>query len=137
MVPPRSELVVIREELTRLATVEERHRRLFARLLLAFVTSVVIFAAGTVLIWLLESGHRGGDIHGFGDAAFFTGVQLLTVSSQIKNPLTSGAGSWTSLSKSGRSSSSPPSPAASPPSSTPATRREPRTPVAADGDQPG
>ena len=90
MVPPRSELVVIREELTRLATVEERHRRLFARLLLAFVTSVVIFAAGTVLIWLLESGHRGGDIHGFGDAAFFTGVQLLTVSSQIKNPLTSG-----------------------------------------------
>ena len=81
---------MIREELTRLATVEERHRRLFARLLLAFVTSVVIFAAGTVLIWLLESGHRGGDIHGFGDAAFFTGVQLLTVSSQIKNPLTSG-----------------------------------------------
>ena len=90
MVPPRSELVVIREELARLATVEERHRRLFARLLLAFVTSVVIFAVGTVLIWLLESGHRGGDIHGFGDAAFFTGVQLLTVSSQIKNPLTSG-----------------------------------------------
>ncbi len=49
----------------------------------------MIFIAGTVLMWALESGHRGGDIHGFGDAAFFTAVQLLTVSSQIKNPLTS------------------------------------------------
>ncbi len=46
-------------------------------------------SAGTVLIWALESGQKGGDIHGFGDSAFFTAVQLLTVSSQIKNPLTS------------------------------------------------
>ena len=49
----------------------------------------MVFAAGTVLIWALESGQNGGDIHGFGDAAFFSAVQLLTVSSQIKNPLTS------------------------------------------------
>jgi hypothetical protein len=69
--------------------VEERHRRLLARLLLAFGASVVVFAAGTVLIWALESGRKGGDINGFGDAAFFCAVQLLTVSSQIKNPLTS------------------------------------------------
>jgi hypothetical protein len=81
---------VLREELSRLVAVEERHRRLLARLLLALGLTLVVFAAGTILIWLLESGHRGGDIHGFGDAAFFTGVQLLTVSSQIKNPLTSG-----------------------------------------------
>jgi hypothetical protein len=81
---------MIREELSRLFTVEERHRRLLARLLLALGATVVIFAAGTVLTWALESGRKGGDIHGFGDAAFFTVVQLLTVSSQIKNPLTSG-----------------------------------------------
>ena len=79
---------MIRKELARLFTVEERHRRLFARLLLAFASSVVVFAAGTVLTWAFESGHHGGDIHGFGDAAFFSAVQLLTVSSQIKNPLT-------------------------------------------------
>jgi hypothetical protein len=30
------------------------------------------------------------DIHSVGDALFFTTVQLLTVSSQIKNPLTVG-----------------------------------------------
>ena len=81
---------MIREELSRLMTVEERHQRLVARLLLALAATSVVFVTGTVLIWLIESGHRGGDIHGLGDAAFFTGAQLLTVSSQIKNPLTSG-----------------------------------------------
>src|SRR4051812_33349312 len=80
----------MREELSRLVNVEERHRRLLARLLLALGLSLVVFGAGTLLIWVLESGRRGGDIHGFGDAAFFTAVQLLTVSSQIKKPLTSG-----------------------------------------------
>jgi hypothetical protein len=29
---------------------------------------------------------KGGDIHGFGDAVFFTAVQLLTISSAITNP---------------------------------------------------
>ena len=80
---------MIREELSRLFTVGERHRRLLARLLLAFGVTIVVYAAGTVLTWALESGQKGGDINGFGDAAFFTAVQLLTVSSQIKNPLTS------------------------------------------------
>ena len=80
---------MIREELLRLFTREERHRRLLARLVLAFGLTIVVFTAGTVLIWLFESGQNGGDIHGFGDAAFFCAVQLLTVSSQIKNPLTS------------------------------------------------
>jgi hypothetical protein len=37
---------------------------------------------------VFESGEKGGDIHGFGDAVF-SAVQMLTVSSQIKNPLTS------------------------------------------------
>lgn len=80
---------MIREELSRLFTREERHRRLLARLLLAFGLSIVVFAAGTALMWALESAQKGGDIHGFGDAAFFSAVQLLTVSSQMKNPLTS------------------------------------------------
>jgi hypothetical protein len=81
---------VIREEFSRLFTIEERHRRLFARLLLAFGLTILVFLIGAVLTWVFESGHKGGDIHGFGDAAFFSAVQLLTVSSQIKNPLTWG-----------------------------------------------
>jgi hypothetical protein len=80
---------VVREELSRLFSYEERHRRLVARLVLALVLTSVVFAVGTLLIWAFESGQPGGDIHGVGDSAFFAGVQLLTVSSQIKNPLTS------------------------------------------------
>ena len=79
---------MIREELARLFTVGERHRRLFARLVLAFGLSVVVFTVATVLIWVLESGQKGGDINGLGDAAFFCSVQLLTVSSSMTNPLT-------------------------------------------------
>jgi voltage-gated potassium channel len=79
---------VIREELRRLFTWEERHRRLAARLIIASALSLLVLAAGSVLIWAFESGKQGGDIHGFGDAVFFTAVQLLTVSSSLTNPVT-------------------------------------------------
>ena len=79
---------MIREELGRLFDWEERHRRLLARLLLVLMLTLAIDAVGSVLIWATERGVKNGDIHGFGDAVFFTTVQLLTVSSQIRNPLT-------------------------------------------------
>ena len=79
---------MIREELTRLFTWQERHRRLIARLIIAFVLTLVVLAVGSVLIWIFESGKKGGDIHGFGDAVFFTAVQLLTISSSLTNPVT-------------------------------------------------
>jgi hypothetical protein len=79
---------VIREELARLFTWQERHRRLAARLIIAFVLTLVVLAVGSVLIWIFESGKQGGQIHGFGDAVFFTAVQLLTISSSITNPVT-------------------------------------------------
>ena len=79
---------MIREELRRLFTWEERHRRLAARLLIASGLTLAVLAAGSVLIWAFESGKKGGNIHGFGDAVFFTAVQLLTVSSSITNPVT-------------------------------------------------
>jgi hypothetical protein len=81
---------VIREELRRLTHWEERHRRLVARLLLVLVLTLAIDAVGSVMIWVTEHGVKDGDIHTFGDAVFFTTVQLLTVSSQIRNPLTAG-----------------------------------------------
>ena len=79
---------MIREELARLFTWQERHRRLLARLVIAFVLTLVVLAVGSVLIWVFESGKQGGQIHGFGDAVFFTAVQLLTISSSITNPVT-------------------------------------------------
>jgi glucose uptake protein GlcU len=79
---------MVREELKRLFTWEERHRRLAARLIIALGLTLFVLVAGSVLIWVFESGAKGGDIHGFGDAVFFTAVQLLTVSSSLTNPLT-------------------------------------------------
>lgn len=79
---------MLREELRRIATWEERHRRLAARIELLLIATVVVDAIGSVAVWATERGVKGGDIHSFGDAVFFTTVQLLTVSSQIKNPLT-------------------------------------------------
>ncbi len=61
---------------------------MLARLILAFLLSLIVFTVGTVLVWVFENGHQGGDIHGVGDAAFFAAGQLLTVSSGAKNPLT-------------------------------------------------
>jgi hypothetical protein len=75
------------EELRRLLTWEERHRRLLARLLIALSISVVVDLVGALLIWHWEKGLKGSDIHGF-DSIFFSTVQILTVSSSMKNPLT-------------------------------------------------
>lgn len=80
---------MIREELRRLATWEERHRRLVARVLIAIGLTLVIDLIAGVVIWRYESGIKGSDIHGYGDALFFTSAQLLTVSSSLRNPLTS------------------------------------------------
>jgi len=79
---------VIGEELRRLFRWEERHRRLLARLLIALGLSLVVVAIGSVLVWYYERGVKGTDIHSFGDALFFVLVQVLTVSSSLKNPLT-------------------------------------------------
>ena len=79
---------MILEELRRLATWEERHRRLVSRLVLVLVSTAVVDAAGTVLVYVFERHTKQTEIHGIFDAFFFTTVQLLTVSSQIKNPLT-------------------------------------------------
>ena len=79
---------MIREELSRLATWEERHRRLLARLLLVLLVTALIDALGTVSMYFLERHAAHTEISSLGDALFFTTVQLLTVSSQIRNPLT-------------------------------------------------
>ncbi|MBV8257828.1 MAG: hypothetical protein JO073_08425 [Actinobacteria bacterium] len=79
---------MIREEIRRLTTWEERHRRLFARVAIAIALSVIVDAVASILVWAWESGVKGSDIHGFGDAVFFVTVQILTVSSSLKNPVT-------------------------------------------------
>ena len=81
---------MIRKEVAHLTTWEDRHRRLIARLALVLIATLVIDAVGSVAIYFLERNANGTEITSFGDAVFFTTVQLLTVSSQLKNPLTAG-----------------------------------------------
>lgn len=80
----------VREELQRLVTLEERHRRLFSRLALVVVATAFIDMCGAVAIYFLERNAHATEVKTFGQALFFTTVQLLTVSSQLKNPVTPG-----------------------------------------------
>ena len=74
--------------MARLMSYGERHRRLFARLTLIVIATVALDLIAATAMYLLERNTSGSEIKTFGQAAFFTTVQLLTVSSQIKNPLT-------------------------------------------------
>ena len=78
------------EELRRLITWSERHRRLLARVIIAFCLSAIVDAVCATLMWSFESSLKDSDIHGFGDALFFATVQIVTVSSSFANPVTNG-----------------------------------------------
>jgi hypothetical protein len=84
----RREAVGVREEIRRLGTWGERHRRLLARLLIALILSAAMACFGALAIWLVERNAKGTDVHTFGDGLFFSTVQVLTISSSLKNPLT-------------------------------------------------
>src|SRR5262245_18012669 len=75
------------EEVARLTTVEERHRRLAARLLLVVLATLVVALIGSISMFFAERHARGSEIHTLGQAAFFTATQILTVSSSMRNPL--------------------------------------------------
>ena len=79
---------MIREELAQISEWGERHRRLVARLTIVLLLTAIIDAVGTILILMAERHADGTQIHNVRDALFFTTVQLLTVSSQLPNPLT-------------------------------------------------
>jgi hypothetical protein len=64
------------------------HRRLRRRLVAALVLVGIVDVICTVLMWVFEDDARRSEIHNLWDAFFFTTVQLLTVSSQMRNPVT-------------------------------------------------
>lgn len=79
---------MVGEELRRLVTWSERHRRLLARILIAVGLSLVVDLVCGILMWHFEKGLHGSAIHGLEDAYFFATVQILTVSSSLPNPVT-------------------------------------------------
>jgi hypothetical protein len=79
---------VIREELARWMTWQDRHRRLVARLTIAVSLTFVVAFVGAALMLVFEHNRNGSEIHNYWDAFFFSTVQVLTVSSQMHNPVT-------------------------------------------------
>jgi hypothetical protein len=66
------------------------HRRLRDRLLTIILATAGIDLLCAIAAFLLERHSQQTEIHTFGSAAFWTTTQLLTVSSQMKNPISAG-----------------------------------------------
>jgi hypothetical protein len=66
------------------------HRRLRGHLIVIVVATAGVDLICAVLAYLLERGTTETEINTFGSAIFWTTTQLLTVSSQLKNPISTG-----------------------------------------------
>ena len=67
------------------------HEHLRSRLLFLFVATIILDAVASLLVFLFERGASGTGITTFGDALFWTSTQILTVSSQLPNPISTPA----------------------------------------------
>jgi hypothetical protein len=76
------------EELTRLTSIGEHHRRLVSRLALIVITTGIVDVLGAVAFYAVERSAQETDVTTFGQAVFFTTTQLLTISSSLRNPVT-------------------------------------------------
>jgi hypothetical protein len=81
----------VAKEAQMLMSWEDRHRRLFGRVMLVLMATIAVDLLGALAMYLVEHGSKSkmNQIHSFGDAIFFSTVQILTVSSQMQNPVTS------------------------------------------------
>jgi hypothetical protein len=66
------------------------HLHLRERVSRIALATVGVDAVGTVLELMFERHAPGSEIANIGDAAFWTTTQLLTVSSQLPNPISTG-----------------------------------------------
>ncbi len=67
------------------------HELLRSRLVFLFLATLILDAVASVLIFLFERHASGTEITNIGDAVFWTSTQLLTVSSQLPNPISTPA----------------------------------------------
>jgi hypothetical protein len=66
------------------------HLHLRNRLASIAMVTLIVDAIGSVLVFMFEHHAKGTDITNFGDSVFWTTAQLLTVSSQLRNPVSTG-----------------------------------------------
>ena len=67
------------------------HEHLRARLVFLLVATLILDAVASVLIFFFERNADGTEITTVGDSLFWTCMQLLTVSSQLPNPISTPA----------------------------------------------
>jgi hypothetical protein len=67
------------------------HEHLRARLLLVLVATMALDLVASGMILAFERNADGTEITNFGDSIFWTSTQLLTVSSQLPNPISTPA----------------------------------------------
>jgi hypothetical protein len=67
------------------------HAHLRSRILFLVVVTVVLDVVASVFVYLFERHAAGTGITTLGDSLFWTSTQLLTVSSQLRNPISTPA----------------------------------------------
>jgi hypothetical protein len=67
------------------------HEHLRSRLAFVFIATLILDAIASVLILGFERHAQGSEITTLGDSVFWTSTQLLTVSSQLHNPISTPA----------------------------------------------
>jgi hypothetical protein len=67
------------------------HDRLRSHLAFIFMATVLLAAVASMLIFFFERHAPGTRIDNIGDSIFWTSTQLLTVSSQLPNPISTPA----------------------------------------------
>ena len=67
------------------------HLHLRSRLVFVSAATILVDAMASLLILAFERRADGTEIHNLGDAVFWTTTQLLTVSSQLPNPISTPA----------------------------------------------
>jgi hypothetical protein len=80
-----------REVLKVARAVTPAHEHLRSRLVFLLVATAVLDAVASLLIFMFERHADGTEITNIGDSLFWTSTQLLTVSSQLPNPISTPA----------------------------------------------
>jgi hypothetical protein len=88
--PHRALITAVREVRDVLRAATPTHRRLRDALVAIATATIGVDLICAIAAFLLERHTHQTEIHTFGSAAFWTTTQLLTVSSQIINPISIG-----------------------------------------------
>jgi hypothetical protein len=80
------------QEIARVARADTpTHHHLRTRLVLLILATVALDAVATLLVFVFEHDQPRTGITNIGDSLFWTSTQLLTVSSQLPNPISTPA----------------------------------------------